>query len=668
MNARASLRPWTWVVVVCLLVVLALQLALSVRRQSQTWDEGAHLFAGYSYWKHVDFGRNPEHPPLVKLLAALPLLRMDLKQPIGQNRGFKIEGFLQGRDFLYGNNAESMLFHARMAAAVLTLLLALVVFLAANEMFGLGAGFIALLLIVFEPNILAHGALVTTDIGAALFIFATIYFFYRYVKSPTWARLIAVGLAAGLALAAKHSGVLVFPMLVLLAIGELIPGKLEGEAARWRLALRQLGAIVLIGVIAVTVLWSFYGFRYNARPDGLQLDPPLADKFHKLPPSEARVFQTISRAHILPEAYLYGLSDVRELPQYIKSYVFGRVYPHGVWFYFPAALAVKSTLAFLLLILLTKFAVISRRLTHWRELLFLSIPPLVYLLVAMTSGLNLGIRHILAVYVFLAPLVAGAAWALIERDRRWAYAVAILVLFHAVSSVRAFPNYLTYANEAFGGPANTYKYLSDSNVDWGQQLKSMKHYVDEHRIRECWFAYFAQTAIEPNAYGVPCKPMPTVSSQWLGEHIKVPATIDGPVFISAGILSGYTTGDGALNPYDNFRRLQPTALIDNSVFVFDGHFDVPLASAITHTDSAYQALAEHNLDEALAEGRMAVSLAPQDVASRACLGDVLTALNQPNEARQQYEEALALATANHPEFQAGSIWFVQQKMKALGVK
>jgi dolichyl-phosphate-mannose--protein O-mannosyl transferase len=191
-------RENTGILAIFIFVLLALQLALSIRRQSQSFDEGAHLYAGYAYWKHDDFGKNPEHPLLVKLLSALPLLPMHLRQPVDRNRYFKTESFLDGRDFLYRNHADAMLFRARMAASLLTLLLALLIFFSTRELFGTGAALLAMLLMCFEPNFLAHGAQVTTDIGVTVGIFAAVYLFYRYSCAPSWLRLIAVGLATGL--------------------------------------------------------------------------------------------------------------------------------------------------------------------------------------------------------------------------------------------------------------------------------------------------------------------------------------------------------------------------------------------------------------------------------------------------------------------------------------
>ena len=150
--------------VVLLLAILMTQLVLTIRQESITWDEDDHIYSGYMSLKTGDFGLNPEHPPLVKMLAALPLLGMDLKVPALQGREFKHEAFLNGKEFVFGNDADTLLFRARMAASILTVLLVVLVFLAAREMFGLAAGFFALVLFVFDPNFLAHGAFVTTDV------------------------------------------------------------------------------------------------------------------------------------------------------------------------------------------------------------------------------------------------------------------------------------------------------------------------------------------------------------------------------------------------------------------------------------------------------------------------------------------------------------------------
>ena len=647
-----------------LLLILFLQLAFSTHRNSITWDEDDHIYAGYMSWKHGDFGLNPEHPPLVKLLGTLPLLRMPLTVPERQNRFFKTDAFLNGKDFLFKNDANTMLFRVRLAVSLLTLLLALFVFLAAREMFGTTAGFIALGLMVFDPNLLAHGAVLGTDVGLTCFMFGSVYAFYRYVKAPSVGRMLLVALLAGLGLAAKHTAILICPMLIMLAAVEIIRNTSAKGETRAKYATRLIVALVVISVIAVAILWGFYGFRYQARPEGLQLNPPLAEFMHGITrPHEAKGLALVAKWKLLPESYIYGLTDVRIMSDFYQSYLFGNVYPHGVYSYFPATFLIKSTLTLLILLVVAIVAIATGRLSGWREILFLTIPPAFYLLIAMASRMNIGLRHILPMYAFLWVLVAGGAAAFIKKDRRWAYAVIALLVFQAVSGARTYPAYMAYANEVWGGPSQTYKYLSDSNADWGQQLKDVKRYLDDHGIKDCWFVYFAEGVVDYKYYGIPCKPLLTADSLWVNEKIEAPPAVDGPVLISAGDLSGFEFGPGALNPYAQFQTLKPKAVIDYAVFVYDGHFEIPLAAAKSHIQNARGLMGAKQFDAALTEAQQAVTLAPQNAEANAVVGDALAGLNRPEEARAAYEKALHLAKTVEPEFQLGLIDGLEQKLK-----
>ena len=330
--------------VACLLILLSLQLTLSARRESQTWDEACHIFAGYNYWTTANFGDNPEHPPLVKLLATLPLLQLPLKVPAHPGVFSKEEDFLTATQFVFSNDAEIILFRTRMAAALLTLLLGALVFAVAKEMFGSVPAFLALALLVFEPNILAHGAVVTTDVGMSCFLLATVWAFYRYVKKPTAGRLALTGLAAGLGLATKHSAILIFPILFVLAVCEVVRGRVDAEPAesnesRARQAMRLLGAIAVIGVLSVAILWSFYGFHFHPRA-GVDAGARVVEYAGRLKnPVQAKMIQAAARWHLLPQSYLYGLADVGFTAEYSHSYLLGTVYPHGRWTYFPVAFA-----------------------------------------------------------------------------------------------------------------------------------------------------------------------------------------------------------------------------------------------------------------------------------------------------------------------------------------
>lgn len=653
-----------------LLAILSLQLAFSAKRNSITWDEDDHIYAGYMSWKHADFGLNPEHPPLVKLVAALPLLDMPLKMPVLQGRFFKHEAFLGGKDFFFKNDANAMLFRARMAVTFFTLLLALLVFLAAQEMFGTGAAFIALGLLVFDPNLLAHGAVAGTDVGLSCFTFASVYAFYRYVKAPSPWRLVVVGIAAGLALACKHTGILVFPMLFLLVIWEVwhaagYIGRSATQISACKHARRLALALLAIAAIGLTLLWAAYGFRYEARAEGRQMNPPLSVFLQGLSrPREAHLLQTVARFHLLPESYIYGLADVRIMSDFYASFLLGKVYPHGVWFYFPVAFTIKSSLSFLLLLLLTIWAMATRRFIAWREIYFLAIPPLFYLIIAMSSGMNIGVRHILPMYLFFSVLIGGAATALIQHNRLWIFPVVTLLIFQAISTSLSYPAYLAYANELWGGPPRVHEWLSDSNSDWGQQLKDVKHYLDQQKIKDCWFIYFGEGVIDASYYGIPCKPLPTADSLWVDEPANAPPAIDGTVLVSAGDLSGFEFGPSPLNPYEQFKSLRPVAVIDYGVFVYKGHFEIPLAASIGHSQKAQWLLDAKHLPEALSEAQQGIALAPYAVRPNVVLGDILNAMQRPGDARVYYQNALTLAQTVQPAFQVGAVDDLKKKLAA----
>jgi hypothetical protein len=652
---------------VCLLLLIfGLQIASTVHQESLTWDEGDHIFSGYMSWKTHDFGFNPEHPPLMKLLGTLPLLGLPMHVPPDQHRYFKSEAYFDGRDMLFADgpdHAKMMTFRVRMATGILSIVLGLLVFLAANEMFGVGAGFVALILLVFEPNVLAHGAFVTTDIGVSCFFFASIYAFYRYCKAPSIGRLLVAGLATGLALATKHSAVLLLPMLVSLVACEVI-FRFHDEP-RVKRALQLTGALAAVGAVALVVLWAFYGFRYNARPGNLRLDPSLVDYVKPLAPNEARGILQLAKLHILPESYLYGLADVRSMANGMPSYFFGKVYAHGIWYYFPTVLLIKSTIGFLALVFLAFAAIIAGRFRRWREILFLLVPAGLYLFVAMTSHLNIGARHILPVWVFLCVFAAGGAWAWTASSRRWRYVVGVLLFLHVASSILVYPNYMAYANELWGGPSQTYKYLTDSNTDWAQQLVAVKKYTDEHGIKDCWFAYFADPELRAQDYGIPCKPLPTPDSWFADVQHPVPATITGPVLISAGTLTGFELGSSVLNPYRQFEKLEPVTSIQDGVLVFEGTFHVPLASALSYVQESNALREKKDFTGALAQARQAVAIAPDAVQTQVALGDALVATDNKDEARAAYSRAMELVKTMEPGAREEWIARMEKKIAAL---
>jgi hypothetical protein len=660
-------RFWLPLTVAALLLVYWGQVVHAVKGESLTWDEGDHIFAGYESWKTHDFGLNPEHPPLVKMVATAPLLPLQLKAPPLQGRFFKTESYMDGRELLFRNgpanggryDGRSLVFRVRLAASIFGVLAGLLVFVATREMFSTEAALLALALFCFEPTLLAHGAYVTTDMGASCTIFATVYAFWRWVRRPTAARLLVAGAAAGIALATKHSAVLLAPMLVLLAMAALVwrwrEVRVQGaDKGMLRECAKMVGALVTITVVGVVVLWIFYGFRYSARPAGLALAPTLAQYVQPLAPREAHGILLAARLRLLPESWLYGLADVRLIANGTPSYFFGRVYEHGLWFYFPVLFVIKATLGMLGMLAVAAFAMLRGWVRRPLELAFVLLPAAVYMATAMSSHLNIGARHILPVFLFCCVLAGVGGMAAARRGRGWAITVGVLLVLHVASSVYAAPNYIPYSNEAWGGPAQTHRYLSDSNTDWAQQLIATAAALRKQHVQHCYIAYFAAPFILPSDYGVPCQRLPTFDSLSIDDRLSVPPAIDGPVLISAGDLNGFEFGSRVLNPYESFRELKPTRFIQDGIFWYDGRFAVPLASALLHVQLSADALQQHQVERAVQEAEQAERTAPGTVQTEMALGDAYAAAHRPTEAGAAYQRAGERIEAMEPE--ARTVW------------
>jgi hypothetical protein len=520
---------------------------------------------------------------------------------------------------------------------------------------------VALVLVTLDPNVLAHSALVTTDIGVSLFFLASIYAFYRYVKQPSMLRLAIAGLMAGLLLATKHSGILLAPMLILLIGWEVW---FAPKGTRGRVAARLSGALGAMVVIGVVVLWAFYGFRYAARPAGLPF-PTVAEYVKPLGHFNQTAVMFFAKLHLLPESWLIGLVDVKRMAEWYPTFVLGTQHAHGVWFYFPVVILVKTTLGMLALVALALFAVATGRLRKGREVAYLLVPAVFYLLVAIVAGMDIGARHLLPVDTFMFVLAAGGITALAATSRRWAWAGGVLVAAHVISSLAVFPNYMAYANEAWGGPKNVHNLLSDANVDWAQQLYQVKAWQNRHPGEECWFAYFAYPEIDPGTYGITCRHLPTADSFWLGGADVTPPVIHGHVLLSAGDLSGCEFPASHDNPYLEFQSKEPSEVIDHAVFVYSGTLDTKKAATLSRVQNAYQLLGASKAAEALALAKEAVSIDPQDILSQSALGNISAAMGQKDEARKAWETALGTARQLNAEEQASVVPELEEKLKKL---
>lgn len=628
------LTPGKQILVLCgLALVLGVQLVAAVRQWSITSDEINHLHAGYRCLTCGDFGWNPEHPPLLKLVAALPLLAMQVNDPAPGACGMansKAIDFHVGHDFTFAN-PERMLMAGRAAASLFVFALLALVWFGARKMFGVEAALIAASLLVFDPSMLAHGALVTTDMAATFGFLAAVLALYFYLESRVGFYLIITGVATGIALAVKHSSVLLAPALLALAILDPVFVS-SSEKSRARRILENLAAVVIVGLIAVAVLWMTYGVRYAARPNGAETwaNESVADSNSMI---ATRIIPGLERAHLLPEAYLKGFQDILVDPEVIPrpAFLLGRVYRGGRWFYFPVAALIKFSAMVLIFALAACFSWRFWK-KHRRELLFLIAPPAIFLAASCASNINMGIRHILPVLPFLILFGASGTWVLLSRYKNGLAVCAVAVFLHAASSLHAFPNYIAYSNEFWGGPSNTYRYLADSNVDWGQSMKEAKAYLDRAQPKSCWMIH-AYNDMDSD-YGIPCGETSEFKVDEPPQHFS------GTVIVTASALAGILNYTGGARTAAMFRNLQPKAKLGGSaLFVYEGDFDLSSFVASYHAQQSAGMLA-YDARSAMREAQEAVWFDARNHIGHFVMCLAAEALGNPVQAEQECNATL----------------------------
>ena len=655
-----------------LIVLFLAQCLATARNDSVSWDESQHLYSGWLSWTHADFGFNPEVPPLIKMWCALPLLHREITQPPYTGGSFKKEGFVLGQRFLAANGIDRTLIPARNMAALLSALLAITLFLAALEMYGQTAALFALALFCFDPNFLAHGAYVTTDIGASLTLLLSIYLFYRVLKTPSPLRIALLGIAVGMTLTAKFTGVFVVPMIVLIALLDLwtrskpATAKQDSQKPSGATPSQLAIAIAAISAIGIAFLWTTYRFRFAARPASLTLDPTTSAYLQQLAsPLTRSLLLWVANHHLLPEAYLYGLADTKISAASLPSYLFGHLTHQASRWYYPAALTIKSTLPFLILLVVTIVALAARRWKIQCEAIVLIVPAVVLFVIASTSDIGIGFRHLMPIFPLLYILLAGCAVHFLRRHPGLAYAMAVLLLWQVASSELSRPGLIAYANEAWGGPAKTHLYLTDSNTDWGQQLRSVKTYLEQHPNQPCYFAYFEQGPVDFHDYGVRCQVLPTGSGAWTGMpsmHFGANPSVSGLVLLSDGVLEGADI-PGKTNPYASFSTRRPAAVLDRAVYVYQGTFNLGPAAALEHVEASTTLLAQNRPEQALTEAELATHLDPASATAWQAKGDALAATARPTEAQAAYRTALK-APELDPVFQQDLVKALQKKAGA----
>ncbi len=561
-----------------LLLYVGLAVA-ALRTQSATFDEGTHLPSGYTYLALHDHRLNPEQPPLVKLLAAAPLLGLAPVFKADDPAWAEARQWELGRRFLYRwNDAGPLLFRGRLPVVVLGAALCLAVFLWGRRHFGLPTGALAFFLCVLSPDVLAHGQLVTTDLAFALFLFLTVVFFDLATERSSPGRVLLAGIAAGAAFATKFSAPVLVPILgglgAVSALSALplqdhrrSPG--EGRRARTR---RVLLMLVVIAAVALAVLWAAYGFDRRISPD-----PAVAAKVRAAigPPTSGagRAAAFLGRSGLLPEAYVQGLVFVLDNAQGRSTFLMGRLSPTGFPYYFPVVFFLKTPLALLVLLVLGTIG--APRLSG-RAAALLWIPVLVYGAVALTSRLQIGYRHLLPLLPFLF-VAAGRATTLLgarapRRAKVGALALGALCAWYALGTLRLHPHYLAYFNELAGGPANGWRYLVDSNLDWGQDLPGLKAWMDGHGVSRIRLSYFGSA--DPAYYGIEADLLPGYMAPH-PTHVTREVRPGDVVAVSATNLQGVYLDPADRPLMELFRSRKPLARIGYSIFIYRADFSWP---------------------------------------------------------------------------------------------
>lgn len=656
-----------------LAVAFLSQILAVVRAEVMTYDEGYHTYAGFRYWQCADFGVNPEHPPLPKLIAALPLVLTHTPAPAGEcpvASTAKGSGYGDSDGWYYGSTTEpprvavdKVIWRARLTMSVFAVVLAITAFFFTRRLFGDASSLVALGLIAFEPTLIAHGALVTTDMALSAMSLLAVYAFYSYQRREDVMHLLLAGLSCGLAFSVKHSGVLIAPVLVLLSLAEVISVWRSSRPNLRAVVLRKTASLLVVFAIGVGVLWATYLFRYSARPNGAALTLSLADFIADTTAKNNRSFMlhiipVLAHFHLLPEAYLYGFVDVLSISNPGQSsFLLGHLYPHGVPQYFPLVALIKSTLGMLALGGLAAVAALRRKLDIDLRVLYLLAPMVVWMLGGMGSTLNIGYRHVLPIIAPACCLIGAAAVALWRRyGPAYRAMLAVLLAAHVVSSLASFPNEIAYANEAFGGVHNIHNLLTDSNNDWSQAVPQLSVWLQEHNVRDCWLAYDGMA--HPDHSGVPCRLL--IPNLFGTKGPPPPAHATGTFVISGLSLSGIEWERPDLNPYANFQASQPAAVVGGADMVYQGAYDLSRVVAVDNTVHAMELNSGGHYAEALSLAESALQTLPTSALAHLQRANALKGLGRRTEAHIEYSHAEEIASAQpewyflqRPEIQAG---------------
>lgn len=553
-------RVWPATAVLLLFFFLAID---SLIADSPTMDEQNHIARGLAFLRTGDPRLSLEHPPLVNSLSALLLLTMpELRLPTDHPSWERREGWYEFADLFmwqYNHDATRVTFLARLPVVFLSLGLALAGYHFARELWGAAAALPALAFLLFEPNLMAHGRYATTDMGATLFSFLATFALWRLWRhSGYWnrSRWMVAALALGLAFGSKLSTLGFLPVWLLLALLPLYP--MTGK--RGRAVLRRVAQLVSAAAAALVIVWLIFGLEwglFSFVTDGLA---PLNRWAGPMPTFWAG----------LEQAALLG-SGGRA-----PAFLFGRFAPGEFPLYFPVAFVVKTPLILLALIVFAAVFLLLNRKTR-RRALFLLVTSVGYYTLAAQSALNIGYRHVLPALPYLLVLAAGLASPALRRKTGTPRVFPAGLVYGSAAALVAValwihPHYLSYFNPAVGGPANGYRVLTDSNVDWGQDLLRLRVWMGEHEVERLKLGWFGSA--DPNYYHIAHDPLPGLGRDayfrlWWEPPFDPAQPQPGIYAISASSLWEPPLRVEEKQIYAWFRARQPDDRVGYSILIYD---------------------------------------------------------------------------------------------------
>jgi hypothetical protein len=568
---RTLTQAWRWASaraaqVLCAILLLGMSLNLlgAISRKSITNDEIVHIPAGYYHLVAGDFQLNNEHPPLVKMWSALPLLFIQPDEPVvpedsTANSGERTWSFHS--TFWNANNKrfDTIGYWTRVMMVPVTLSLGLLIFLFARQLFGSRAAVLAVALFSVEPTVLAHGRVVHTDVPAALVYLLFFYAAYLYTQTYSWKRVIFLAAATSIALLTKFSMVILGPVLVAYALGGL--WLVRKDAVKRQLLLKHAAVVTLTVLVAIN---AAYYFRHG--PISPSDQRWLQSKSGPAAPTIGKAMNVAS--YVVPTYYLYGIYNVsvHNKDGHATS-LMGKYSQLGWWYYFPTAFALKTSLPFLLIAIASLVWAMWQLLRNRKvQLLWLFIPLLIYSAISLTGHINIGIRHFLPVFPLFFILGGALLDKLITQRARAVGTVIVVVLvgWTFVEMVRTFPDYTPYMNQLASRHPHWW-YLSDSNVEWGDDVGELARYLHSQGETSVRAAVSAGWSTLPR-YGIEFISLtPPDPNKRTTRYVAI-----GASYLNGSVVPGFegSTNEQRVNLLDEYRHRTPEAVFGNSIYLF----------------------------------------------------------------------------------------------------